>query len=77
MSSSYPDAEAFAAARRDLVRSVCVLMMPAMSENSLAARNVAYHAEELMRWMDAFYSGQDPADPEELPGGQGSPPDRL
>jgi hypothetical protein len=38
---------------------------------------VAYHAEELMRWMDAFYSGQDPADPEELPGGQGSPPDRL
>jgi len=62
-----PDDETFAAARRDLVRSVSLLTAPAMIDNTLAARNMTYHAAELLRWMDAFYSGQDPAEHDELP----------
>jgi hypothetical protein len=48
-----------------LLQSVATLTIPAMNENSLAARNVLYHSEELCRWLDAFYSGQDPAEPDE------------
>jgi hypothetical protein len=59
------DADELRLARRDLVRAVHVLTFDADFENSLAARNLTYHAEELMRWMDAFYSGQDPAEPDE------------
>jgi hypothetical protein len=56
------DAETFNQARRDLVRSTALLMMPAMDDNTLAARNLTYHTEEMLKWLDAFYSGQDPAE---------------
>jgi hypothetical protein len=59
------DAETFNQARRDLVRSTALLMMPAMDDNTLAARNLTYHTEEMLKWLDAFYSGQDPAEPDE------------
>jgi hypothetical protein len=68
MSSLYPDASDLAAARRDLVRAVAVLTFDAITENTLAARNVMYHSEEMMRWLDAFLSGQDHVDPREPPG---------
>ena len=65
MSHPYPDANELRAMRGMLLRSVATLTIPAMNENSLAARNVLYHSEELCRWLDAFYSGQDPAEPDE------------
>lgn len=66
MNDLHPDADAFQRARRDVVRAVAVLMPPAMRENTLAARNFLYHAEEFMTWMDAFYFGRDPdADPDD------------
>ena len=62
MSHLHPDADAFQKARRELVQSVACLTAPAMGQGTLAARNLTYHAEEMMRWMDAFYSGRDPDD---------------
>lgn len=55
------DAESFNRARRDLVKAMALLTFPASTESTLAARNLTYHAEETMRWMDVFYSGQDQA----------------
>jgi|688.fasta_scaffold141132_5 hypothetical protein len=66
MSHRHPDAESINAARRDLVSALALLTMPTVGENTLAARNLDYHAQELCRWLDAFYSGQEP---DELPGG--------
>lgn len=63
------DAESFNRARADLVKAVALLTFPASTESTLAARNLTYHAEELCRWLDAFYSGQEPADPDEQAGG--------
>lgn len=45
-------------ARRMLVLAVAELLWPAMNHPSLAARNMTYHAEELMAALDAFYSGE-------------------
>jgi hypothetical protein len=47
-------------ARRDLVRAVALLTFDAVTENTLSGRNIMFHAEELMKWIDAFYSGQEP-----------------
>lgn len=63
------DAESFNRARFDLVTALAVLTLEPANESTLAARNLTYHAEELCRWLDAFYSGQDPAEPDEQGGG--------
>jgi hypothetical protein len=52
---AFPDIEDFHKARRDLVQAVSQITWPAASENSLAARNVTYHTEHLLTWIDAFY----------------------
>jgi hypothetical protein len=43
---AFPDIEDFHKARRDLVQAVSQITWPAASENSLAARNVAFHTEQ-------------------------------
>jgi|688.fasta_scaffold303375_2 hypothetical protein len=53
-----PDDQEVAAARRDLVKALVVLCSSISQENSLAARNVTYHAEELLRWMDSHNRGE-------------------
>jgi hypothetical protein len=42
-------------ARRQLVQALSVITFPAMDVATLEARNVTYHAEELLRALDAFY----------------------
>ena len=49
-----------AEARRNLVVALAILASPAAMTPSLASRNIMFHAEEMLRWMDAFYSGKDP-----------------
>ena len=49
-------------ARGQLVKSLCVLTMPAVDVATLQARNVMYHAEELMKALDAFYADVGHAD---------------
>jgi hypothetical protein len=58
------DSESFSRARFDLVRSLAMLTMEPVGDSTLAARNLAYHAEELCRWIDIYYSGRDPDNPE-------------
>jgi len=55
-----PSEDDFRQARGDLIKAVSVLTAPAMLENTLAARNVTYHAEELMRCLDDFYADREP-----------------
>jgi hypothetical protein len=55
-------ADELAQARRDIVKGLSFLSWLANQENTLASRNVTYHADELMTWMDAFLSGREPAD---------------
>lgn len=50
------DAESFNRARFDLVKALAVLTLEPACENTLAARNLMYHADELCRWLDAFYA---------------------
>lgn len=50
------------AARRDLIKSISVLTFVATTENSLAARNMQFHCDQFLIWMDAFYSGKDPSE---------------
>ena len=60
MDMAHPDDDEFKAARRDLIRSVAVLTIPVVRENTLTARNLWFHAEEFMKALDAFYAS-DPA----------------
>lgn len=58
---NHPDA--FHLARRDLVKALCELQdHPLYHENTLAARNVQYHADELLKWIDVFYGLTPPPD---------------
>ena len=52
--------EQIQAARRDLIRSLTLLAWPADGVASLAARNIDYHAHELLKALDAFYAGREP-----------------
>ena len=45
--------------RRQLLVSVVEMQGFLDGLNTLAARNFAYHAEELMKWMDAALRGDD------------------
>jgi hypothetical protein len=54
------DADAFHRARRDLIQAVIEITTPARSESTLEARNVVYHADELLRWIDAWHGSQGP-----------------
>lgn len=47
-------------ARRRMIQAVYVLTAEASVTASLPARNVIYHADELMKSLDAFWSGRDP-----------------
>jgi len=60
MDHRHPDAGQMSEARRDLMRSLATLTAPAMLYPSQAARNVTYHAEVLMRCLDAFYADREP-----------------
>ncbi len=51
-----------AEARRMLLKSIAVLTFDAVDTHSLSARNIMFHAEELMKALDAFYAGREPAD---------------
>jgi hypothetical protein len=55
------DADAFHRVRRELIQAVIEITTPARSESTLASRNVVYHADELLRWIDAWAAGEDPA----------------
>jgi hypothetical protein len=61
MDMAHPDEDEFKAARRDLIRSVAVLTLPAVGENTLLARNLYFHAEEFMNALDAFYAADQAA----------------
>ena len=52
--------EQMAEARRKLIESVFVLTAEPLTTPNRAARNVIYHCEELMKALDAFWSGRDP-----------------
>ena len=49
-------------ARRMLIQSVSVLTHRAQFTPNRAARNVMFHAEELMKSLDAFWAGREPDD---------------
>jgi elongation factor P hydroxylase len=57
---AFPDADAFHRARRALLKAVIEMTMPARSENTLLAKNVCYHTDELLRALDAWYADEDP-----------------
>jgi hypothetical protein len=46
-------------ARVQLVQALAILAFPAAGEPTLKARNLAYHAEELLKALDAYYNGQE------------------
>ena len=56
------DRELFNEARRDLVKSISYFSFAAASQDSLAARNLIFHCEQTLLWMDALYSGKEPVD---------------
>jgi len=56
---AFHDPESLSRACRDLVQAVERLARPAYGQNTLAARNVMYHEQELYRWIDAFYGTVD------------------
>jgi hypothetical protein len=50
-------------ARRQLLMALSILAAPAVDVANLEARNVIYHADELLKALDAFYRAEDePAD---------------
>ena len=49
-------------ARGMLIKAVITLTAQPLSTPNLAARNVIFHTEELMKALDAFYAGREPAD---------------
>ena len=50
-------------ARRQLVQALSVVAFPAVDVTTLEARNVMFHAEELLKALDAFYRDRhEPAD---------------
>jgi hypothetical protein len=51
---AFPDADTFHRARQALVQAVIEITMPARSDSTLASRNVVYHADELLVWIDAW-----------------------
>jgi hypothetical protein len=54
--------EQMAEARGMMIKAITVLTFDAMFHPSLAARNVIFRAEELMKALDAFHSGRDDLD---------------
>lgn len=54
--------EQMAEARRRMIQAVAVLTAEPMRTPSLAARNVIFHAEQMMKCLDAFWAGRDPDD---------------
>lgn len=53
--------------RRRLLEAVAEMAGYMEGENSLAARNVIYHAEELLKNMDAALRGEDPPGADTMP----------
>lgn len=49
-----------AAARRRIVQAVSVLTFKAATTPSLSARNVMFHAEQLLAALDDLHSGREP-----------------
>lgn len=56
------DAAEIEQARRQLVQALSVITFPAMDVATLEARNVTYHAEELLRALDEFYRARSETD---------------
>jgi hypothetical protein len=52
--------EEMAQARRRMIQALAVLTAAPMHTPSLAARNVIYRTEELMKALDDFWAGRDP-----------------
>ncbi len=45
-------------AKAQLLRALAALVFQAADEPTLTARNLVYHADELLKALDAFYGGQ-------------------
>jgi len=56
---AFSDSEAYVQARRVFVHFLSVLSTCASTENSVAAKNVVYHAEELLKSLDTFCESTD------------------
>lgn len=54
--------EEMAEARGMMMKAIITLTAQPLFTPNRAARNVIYHAEELMKALDAFYAGREPAD---------------
>ncbi len=55
-----PTQDEFADARRQMMRALAVLTLPAMQENTLHARNLMFRTEELMKAMDDYFADREP-----------------
>lgn len=53
-------------ARRRMIQAVSVLTFEAATTPSLTARNVMFHAEELLKALDDLHAGRDPEERDDL-----------